>query len=86
MPALKVNNFEIESKNSVKLLGIEVDEKLLFDKHIVSLWEKVANQLQAICRLQNQMDKTESEKHLLIVLFTQTLTTAHFCGIFFLKN
>ena len=35
-----VNNIEIESKNSVKLLGIEIGNKLLFDKHIVSLCKK----------------------------------------------
>ena len=34
---LKVNNIEIESKNSVKLLGIAIDNKLLFDKHFASL-------------------------------------------------
>ena len=34
---LKVNNIETKSKNSVKLLGIEIVNKLLFDKHIVSL-------------------------------------------------
>ena len=37
---LKVNNIEIESKNSVKLLGIEIDNKLLFDKHIASYAKK----------------------------------------------
>ena len=35
---LKVSNIEIESKNSAKLLGIEIDNKLLFYKHIVSLF------------------------------------------------
>ena len=37
---LKVNNIEVESKNSVKLLGIEIDNKLLFDKHIALLCKK----------------------------------------------
>ena len=54
---LTANNVEIESKDSVKLLGIEIDNKLLFDKHIASLCKKAANQLHAICRLQNQMGK-----------------------------
>ena len=58
---LKVNNIEIESKNSVKLLGIEIDNKLLFDKHITSLCKKAANQLCTICRLQNQMSKKKIE-------------------------
>ena len=34
---LKVNNIEIESKTSVKLLDIATDNKLLFDKHFTSL-------------------------------------------------
>ena len=37
---LKVSNIEIESKSSVKLLGVEIDNKLLFDKHIASLCKK----------------------------------------------
>ena len=45
---LKFNNIEIESKNSVKLLGIEIDNKLLFDKHIASLCKNAATQLHAI--------------------------------------
>ena len=57
---LKVNNIEIESKGSVKFLGIEID-KLLFEKCIASLCKKAASQLHAICRLQNQMGKMEKE-------------------------
>ena len=34
---LKFNNIEIESKTSVNLLVLEIDNKLLFGKHIVSL-------------------------------------------------
>ena len=41
------------------LIGIEIDSKLLFDKHIASLCRKAANDLHAICRLQNQMGNTE---------------------------
>lgn len=51
----KVNNIEIDSKNSVQLLGIEIE---------ITLWqvycfllEKTSQQIHAICRLQNQMAK-----------------------------
>ena len=37
---LKVNNIKIESENSVKLLRVETDNKLLFNKHIASLSKK----------------------------------------------
>ena len=57
---LKVNNIEIESKGSIKLLGIEID-KLIFEKHIASLCKKAASQVHAICRLQNQMGKMLKE-------------------------
>ena len=40
---LKVNNTEIESKNSVKLLGIEINNNLLFDKNAASLCKKATN-------------------------------------------
>ena len=58
---LKVNNMEIKSLSSVKLLGIENDNKLLFVRHIASLCKKAANQLHATYILQNQMDKKEKE-------------------------
>ena len=47
---LKVKNVEIDSKNSVKLLDIENYNKLLFHKHITSLYKKAANQLHLICQ------------------------------------
>ena len=70
---LKVNNIETKSKNSVKLLGIEIVNKLLFDKYMVSLCKKAANQLHAICRLQNQMGQKEKGILTNRFLFTQTL-------------
>ena len=52
---LRDNDIKIESKNSVKLVSIETDSKLLFNKHIVSLCKRATNQLHTIFRLQNQM-------------------------------
>ena len=45
----------------MKLLGKEIDNKLLFDKYIASLCKKAPNQLHAMYRLQNQMDKMERQ-------------------------
>ena len=73
---LKVNNIEIEFKNSVKLLSINIDNKLLCDKRIASLCKKAANQLHTICRLQSQMGKKEKEI-LINSFFTQTLIIVH---------
>ena len=42
---LKFNEYEITSKNSVTLLGLEIDDRLCFDNHIHSLIRKSAGQL-----------------------------------------
>ena len=39
--ALNINNLTIDSENCVKLLGIEIDNTLSFDKHISNLSKKV---------------------------------------------
>ena len=48
---ININGIEINSENSVKLLGLEIDSKLNFDKHITQLCKKSACQLNALCRL-----------------------------------
>ena len=39
-------------ESSVKLLSIEIDNKLNFEKHHLNIFEEASNQLNAICRLQ----------------------------------
>ena len=58
---LKVKNIEIKSTSSVKLLGVEIDNKLKFDNHIASLCKKAANQLNALSRIQKYIGKKEKE-------------------------
>ena len=58
---LKINDQIINSENSVKLLGIEIDNKLSFDKHISTLSKKASNQLNAIGRIQKYMGFKEKE-------------------------
>ena len=48
-------------KSSVKLLGIEIDNKLNFEKHISSICRKASNHLNEICRLETFMGHTEKE-------------------------
>ena len=43
--------FEITTEKNVKLLGIDIDYKLNFNKHIGSLCKRAAGQLNAICRM-----------------------------------
>ena len=57
----KINNININSENSVRLLGLEIDSKLNFDKHITQLCKKSAGQLNPLCRLKSFL-KTDQRK------------------------
>ena len=48
-------------KSSVKLLDIEIDNKLNFEKHISNICKKASNQLNVICRLETFMGHKEKE-------------------------
>ena len=48
---LTINNVEIKSKESVSLLGIEIDNKLNFGKHGSTICKRTNNQLNAISRI-----------------------------------
>ena len=52
---LNINGVELTMELFVELLGIEIDNKLNFEKHISNICPKVSNQLNAICRLQTFM-------------------------------
>ena len=54
-----LNGVELTMESSVKLLDIEVDNKLNFEKHIFNIFKKGSNQLNAIFRLQTFMDNKE---------------------------
>ena len=55
---LAIDNNDIESTKSVKLLGITTDDRLRFDQHISNLCFKAAMQLNALGRLQKHMGKS----------------------------
>ena len=52
---LNINQKIINSENCVKLLGVENDNKLSFEKHISTLVKKASNQLNTIRRIQKFM-------------------------------
>ena len=58
---LNINDLTINSENSVKLLGIEIDNRLSFEKHVSTLCNKASNQLNAIGRIQKFMGFKEKE-------------------------
>ena len=39
--SIKINDINITSENSLRLLGLEIDSKSNFDKHITQLYKKV---------------------------------------------
>ena len=59
--SLNINQEVINSENCVKLLGVEIDNKLSFEKHISTLVKKANNQLNAISRIQKFMGFKEKE-------------------------
>ena len=64
---LKVAGKNIESETSVPLLGVEIDYKLNFNKHIGNLCKRAAGQLNGICRMNKSIGF--KEKHVLIQSF-----------------
>ena len=48
---LTINNAEIKSKESVTFLGIEIDNKLTFEKRVLTICKEANNQLNAISRI-----------------------------------
>ena len=58
---LSIINEDIYFEASVKLLGIDTNNKSTFDNHISKVCRKTSNQLNAICRLQRCMGHSEKE-------------------------
>ena len=58
---ININDQRINSKNSVKLLVIEIDNNLPFEQQISTLCNKASNQLNATGRKQKFMDFKEKE-------------------------
>ena len=46
---LNINGVELTMESSVKLLGIEIDNKLNLETQVSSICKKASNQLNAIC-------------------------------------
>ena len=75
--ALNINKQTINSENCIKLLGIEMDNTLSFDKHISNLCKKASNQLNAIGRIQKYMGFKEKE----VLLNSFVLSNFNYCPL-----
>ena len=80
---LNINDIELTMESSVKLLGIETDNKLNFD-HFTNICKKASNQLNATCRLQTFTRHKEKEA-IMNTFVHSNLTTAVFFGTSVLK-
>ena len=58
---IQIKNHSIKSDENVKLLGINIDNKLIFDEHVSQLCKKASAQLNAICRLSKFLGPVEKE-------------------------
>ena len=48
---IKINNGTIKSSNYEKLLGIQIDKKLTFNKHVGGLCKKASQKMHALARI-----------------------------------
>ena len=74
-----------EMKNCAKLLGVEINNKLSFKKHISTLGKKASNKWNAISKIQKIMGFKEKEL-LKLALSIQTLITVLSCVSFLLNK
>ena len=63
----KIGSYNIESSEQQKLLGVLIDNKLTFDKHINNLCPKASQKLNALCRVSSFM--STNKKRLVMKAF-----------------
>ena len=63
----KIGSYNIESSEQQKLLGVLIDNKLTFEKHINNLCTKASQKLNALCRVSSFM--STNKKRLVMKTF-----------------
>ena len=53
---IQIDNTTIKCSKSKKLLGIVLDNKLKFDKHVENIFQKASKKLKALARVTNYME------------------------------
>ena len=56
-----IENKQIKCKREVKLLGITIDEKLIFTKHIANICSLANNRLRALTRIRRYLSKEQTK-------------------------
>ena len=79
----KIGNLKIDKKESIDLLGVNLDNKLNFSKHVSNICQRVHNQIQVITRFRNILcDSTKARLYKAFIMphFMYCSTIWHFCG------
>ena len=74
---LIIDNKKIKTTNSIKLLGIKIDNQLKFSKNISILCSKATMQLNTLSRLQKYMGKSEKET----IINSFILSNFNYCSL-----
>lgn len=73
----KIKNIETKPKRFVIFLGIEMDGKLNFVKHVSNFCKKSNNQSNAVCRMANFLGQKENE----IIINTFVHSNFNYCPL-----
>ena len=56
LPAMTLNNIEIKKKNSVKFLGVIIDENLTWKNHVEVVGNKISKNVGVLYRASHLLD------------------------------
>ena len=80
---LNIDNAIISSVDSVILLGIEIDNKLNFEKHVSTICKKASRQSNAISRIQRCIGNKKEKNIINTLVYYHVMycpLTWHFCS------
>ena len=83
------DNVQLKPKQSVKLLGVEIDHRLTFHDHISSLCARAGRQLRALARMSKELPpetKLLVFQTFILCHFNYCSTVWHFCKTSDMKN
>ena len=68
---LSLNEFNLKNSDHEIILGITIDRKLTFNKHIKNLCKKAGQKLSALLRISPYLDEKKKKKKAVILLYDQ---------------
>ena len=77
---LNIEENKLPAADHVKLLGIEIDSKLTFNKHVETLCSKVNNKISAFSRLNNYISREQA----LTICNAVILSNFNYCPLIWL--